>query len=99
VKQTKLEYIIKDAFITIIIDVLGAVPMSNGPPVASRLKSARRLALPIKANRKPGMPAKAASKTADFTIGQRVLFRVRVRPALWLSGSVIGGPRSKQGRA
>jgi hypothetical protein len=45
------------------------------------------------------LPAKAASKTADFTIGQRVLFRVRARPALWLSGSVIGSPRSKQGRA
>ena len=44
------------------------------------------------------MPEKNAGKPADFKIGQRVLFRLHARPALWLIGTIIGRPRSKQGR-
>ena len=44
------------------------------------------------------MPEKNASKLADFKIGQRVLFRLHARPALWLSGTITGGPASRKGK-
>ena len=44
------------------------------------------------------MPEKNASKPAAFTVGQRVLFRQRARPALWLSGTITGGLQAKQGQ-
>jgi hypothetical protein len=44
------------------------------------------------------VPEKNASTPAEFKIGQRVLFRLHSRPALWLSGTIIGGSGSKQGR-
>ena len=33
-----------------------------------------------------------------FSLGQRVLFRQQARPAVWLSGAVVGGPQSKKGK-
>jgi hypothetical protein len=44
------------------------------------------------------MPEKNAGKPADFKFGQRVLFRLRARPASWLSGTIIGGPGSRKGK-
>jgi hypothetical protein len=38
------------------------------------------------------------NKPAEFKIGQRVLFRLHARPALWLSGTIIGGPASRKGK-
>ena len=44
------------------------------------------------------MPEKNASEPATFSLGQRVLFRQQARPAVWLSGAVVGGPQSKKGK-
>jgi hypothetical protein len=45
------------------------------------------------------MPHRTVSKPIDFKHGQRVLFRYQGRrPAQWLTGVIIAGPRSKQGR-
>jgi hypothetical protein len=44
------------------------------------------------------MVEKKAIKPADFKIGHRVLFRHRARPALWLSGAVVDGPKSKKNK-
>jgi hypothetical protein len=44
------------------------------------------------------MPETNTKKPATFRLGQRVLFRHRVRSALWLSGTIVGGPQSRQGQ-
>jgi hypothetical protein len=44
------------------------------------------------------MPGRNAGKPVDFKVGQHVLFCYHPRPVQWLSGVIIGGPRSKQGR-
>ena len=45
------------------------------------------------------MPRRSASKSIDYKVGQRVLFRYHTRrTAQWLTGVISGGPRSKQRR-
>jgi hypothetical protein len=44
------------------------------------------------------MPQLNAIKPVDFKLGQRVLFRYNAPQAVWLSGVIIAGPRSKQAR-
>ena len=44
------------------------------------------------------MPEKNAGKSVNFGLGQRILFRHRARPPLWLSGTIIGAPQSNQGQ-